>query len=49
MTVQCARCHEHKFDPISQRDYYRMQAVFAGIGRAERAFDADPKDRRTSV
>jgi mono/diheme cytochrome c family protein len=43
MTVQCARCHEHKFDPISQRDYYRMQAVFAGVGRAERPFDADPK------
>jgi Protein of unknown function (DUF1553)/Protein of unknown function (DUF1549)/Planctomycete cytochrome C len=29
MTVGCARCHDHKFDPISQRDYYRLQAVFA--------------------
>ena len=28
MTVQCARCHNHKFDPIAQQDYYRMQAVF---------------------
>lgn len=28
LTVQCARCHSHKFDPISQTDYYRMQAVF---------------------
>ncbi|MEI7687651.1 MAG: PSD1 and planctomycete cytochrome C domain-containing protein, partial [Planctomycetota bacterium] len=36
MTVHCARCHEHKFDPIDQRDYYRFQAVFAGVGRAER-------------
>jgi cytochrome c551/c552 len=27
-TVGCARCHNHKFDPISQKDYYRMQAVF---------------------
>ena len=26
----CARCHDHKFDPISQRDYYRMTALFAG-------------------
>src|SRR5213078_4268835 len=26
----CARCHDHKFDPISQRDYYRMCALFAG-------------------
>ncbi len=28
LTVQCARCHNHKFDPIPQTDYYRMQAVF---------------------
>lgn len=28
MTVQCARCHNHKFDPIPQKDYYQMQAVF---------------------
>ncbi|MGI8990764.1 MAG: PSD1 and planctomycete cytochrome C domain-containing protein [Bryobacteraceae bacterium] len=27
MTVQCARCHNHKFDPIPQKDYYRMQAA----------------------
>ncbi|MCU1257927.1 MAG: Protein of unknown function (DUF1553)/Protein of unknown function [Bryobacterales bacterium] len=30
LTVQCARCHDHKFDPISQRDYYRMQASLFG-------------------
>src|ERR1700730_7661957 len=29
MTFACARCHDHKFDPISQRDYYRLQAIFA--------------------
>jgi hypothetical protein len=28
LTVSCARCHDHKFDPISQMDYYRMMAVF---------------------
>ena len=27
LTVQCARCHNHKFDPIAQKDYYRLQAV----------------------
>ncbi len=42
-TVQCARCHDHKFDPVSQRDYYALQAVFAGVDRANRVFDADPQ------
>ena len=35
LTVQCAQCHNHKFDPISQQDYYSLQAVFAGIDRTE--------------
>ena len=30
LTMGCARCHDHKFDPLPQRDYYRMAAVFAG-------------------
>jgi hypothetical protein len=30
MTVNCARCHNHKFDPILQKDFYSLQAVFAG-------------------
>ena len=42
-TVHCARCHDHKFDPIRQKDYYNLQAVFAATDKAERAFDADPK------
>ena len=29
LTVNCARCHDHKFDPITQKDYYGLQAVFA--------------------
>jgi len=29
LTVACARCHEHKFDPISQADYYALRGVFA--------------------
>ncbi|MGY8714524.1 MAG: DUF1549 domain-containing protein, partial [Verrucomicrobiia bacterium] len=31
MTISCARCHDHKFDPIAQEDYYQMYATFAGI------------------
>ncbi|QDV20847.1 Planctomycete cytochrome C [Gimesia panareensis] len=46
LTVQCARCHNHKFDPISQADYYGLQAVFAGIDRAERTYDPDPATAR---
>lgn len=30
LTFKCARCHSHKFDPISQRDYYRLAAIFKG-------------------
>ncbi len=40
-TVQCARCHDHKFDPISQRDYYALQASLAGVERANRAYDRE--------
>src|SRR5262249_38505310 len=36
LTTNCARCHDHKFDPITQRDYYGLQAVFAGVQHAER-------------
>ncbi|MEX0611958.1 MAG: DUF1549 and DUF1553 domain-containing protein [Pirellulales bacterium] len=39
MTAHCARCHDHKFDPITQDDYYSLQAVFAGIDRADRPYD----------
>ncbi len=31
LTTGCARCHNHKFDPITQTDFYAMQAVFAGV------------------
>jgi hypothetical protein len=35
ITLGCARCHDHKFDPLSQRDYHRMMAVFAGSEERE--------------
>lgn len=35
-TMRCFKCHDHKFDPLPTRDYYRMYAVFAGTQLAER-------------
>jgi mono/diheme cytochrome c family protein len=37
MTYGCARCHDHKFDPILQKDYYRLQAFFANIRNDDHA------------
>ncbi len=42
-TVQCARCHDHKFDPVKQSDYYALQAVFAGCDKGNRKYDPDPR------
>ncbi|HEY4312904.1 MAG TPA: DUF1553 domain-containing protein [Pirellulales bacterium] len=47
LTVGCARCHNHKFDPIAQRDYYQLQAVFAGLQYGDRPM-RDPAAVRLS-
>ncbi len=46
LTVQCAQCHNHKFDPITQEDYYSLQAVFAAVDRADKKYDIDPEVAR---
>jgi Protein of unknown function (DUF1553)/Protein of unknown function (DUF1549)/Planctomycete cytochrome C len=43
LTVNCARCHNHKFDPISQKDYYRMQASLYGY--VETDYPLAPKEQ----
>jgi len=53
LTVGCARCHDHKFDPIPQTDYYRLKAVFAGVEHGEREVtlpsEQPRQDRRSEI
>ena len=45
-TIQCARCHEHKGDPIGQDHYYSLQSIFAAVDKADRVYGMDPKVAR---
>ena len=49
LTVNCARCHDHKFDPILQRDYYRLKAVFEGIHGGDRPFPLPTEEAARSA
>jgi mono/diheme cytochrome c family protein len=44
VTINCARCHDHKLDPISQREYYQLTAVFAGVKRGDRELTTTKQD-----
>ena len=49
LTVSCARCHNHKFDPISIKDYYSLTAVFQGVefgGRRPELAPEHPRQQR---
>ncbi len=43
LTVQCAQCHDHKLDPVTMKDYYSLQSVFAALDRADRPYDVGPE------
>lgn len=46
LTLHCARCHDHKFDAVSQKDYYSLQAIFAGVRHGERPVPPADWDER---
>lgn len=46
LTIGCARCHDHKFDPLSQRDYYRLQAFVAATHEDNRSLLEDAEQKR---
>lgn len=46
LTTGCARCHNHKFDPVSQRDYYSLQAIFAGVFHGDRALPVSEETKK---
>ena len=47
LTVACARCHDHKFDPITARDYYAMAGVFASVQLVNLRPDGKEEDSKT--
>ena len=47
VTINCARCHDHKLDPISQHEYYSISSNFAGTKRGNRAIDIALEKKRT--
>lgn len=50
LTIACARCHDHKFDPVTQRDYYNLQAFFAGVEYGDRPLrDRNRENRRAEA
>jgi hypothetical protein len=44
LSIGCARCHDHKFDPITAQDYYRFASTFTSAIRSEKTFDLNPEE-----
>lgn len=49
LTIGCARCHDHKYDPVGIHDYYRLTASFAETGFQDYDWDPDPEGTRKAL
>lgn len=49
LTVNCARCHAHKFDPIPHEEYYRIKSVFEGVMHGERTIASDEESKTRNL
>ena len=47
--LRCAKCHDHKFDPVPARDYYRMQAIFAPVSFTEAKLPWQPYENKQGI
>jgi len=47
LTVNCARCHDHKFDPVRQKEYYRLASAVAGVRHGSREVVSDSNLKQT--
>ena len=48
LTVNCARCHDHKFDPVRQKEYYQLTAALAGVRHGEREVVSSEGKKRSA-
>lgn len=49
LTLNCARCHDHKFDPVSQREYYQLASAISGLGHGERTIEVPEEQAKLAA